>query len=202
MFLCVCPKEKKCFSLLLSAHARAKHGARAEQKYFLFSKFGTEIPRNKTFCKSLPDKCFIHLIDVKGTTLFSLIVDLSPKPDFWSVYSIISVLSLVSVLRFIKGTFPTNYIPTIEDTYRQVSMSFNSIFWHLQCWIIDLLPQDERGMERKTTANSIWHIVGAKEVTSHEIIICILNYSHFMSFYSDLFYFFSRISVAKFLIPF
>ncbi|KAL7021719.1 hypothetical protein ACKWTF_011994 [Chironomus riparius] len=24
------------------------------------------------------------------------------------------------VLRFIKGTFPTNYIPTIEDTYRQV----------------------------------------------------------------------------------
>lgn len=26
------------------------------------------------------------------------------------------------VLRFIKGTFPTNYIPTIEDTYRQVSI--------------------------------------------------------------------------------
>ena len=30
----------------------------------------------------------------------------------------------LSVLRFIKGTFPTNYIPTIEDTYRQVSLNF------------------------------------------------------------------------------
>lgn len=28
------------------------------------------------------------------------------------------------VLRFIKGTFPTNYIPTIEDTYRQVRIQF------------------------------------------------------------------------------
>ncbi|CAO1419653.1 unnamed protein product [Diamesa serratosioi] len=31
------------------------------------------------------------------------------------------------VLRFIKGTFPTNYIPTIEDTYRQVITSNKSI---------------------------------------------------------------------------
>lgn len=28
------------------------------------------------------------------------------------------------VLRFIKGTFRESYIPTIEDTYRQVSFFF------------------------------------------------------------------------------
>lgn len=31
------------------------------------------------------------------------------------------------VLRFIKGTFRESYIPTIEDTYRQVSTSCNPI---------------------------------------------------------------------------
>lgn len=29
------------------------------------------------------------------------------------------------VLRFIKGTFRESYIPTIEDTYRQVRTSFS-----------------------------------------------------------------------------
>lgn len=29
------------------------------------------------------------------------------------------------VLRFVKGSFRESYIPTIEDTYRQVSVRFN-----------------------------------------------------------------------------
>jgi len=32
------------------------------------------------------------------------------------------------VLRFIKGTFRESYIPTIEDTYRQVSVQLGSFF--------------------------------------------------------------------------
>lgn len=122
MFLCVAPKkERKRKNVFLICPPTHKNtGLVQNRNIFSSPNFYSEDPRNKTFRKSLADKCFIHLIDVKGTT-FPLIVDLSPEPDFSSVY-LISVLSLlVSVLRFIKGTFPTNYIPTIEDTYRQVS---------------------------------------------------------------------------------
>ena len=34
------------------------------------------------------------------------------------------------VLRFVKGTFRESYIPTVEDTYRQVKILYSPfIFW-------------------------------------------------------------------------
>lgn len=57
--------------------------------------------------------------------LWLLILRPPPSTDLWCVYLISSFLFLsFSVLRFIKGTFPTSYIPTIEDTYRQVTLLF------------------------------------------------------------------------------
>lgn len=94
---------------------------------FIWTSTVKRVPRTNVFLpKSLPDKCFIHHIDADGTTRSALIVDLGRlSKDLRVVYSIASFLSaLVTVLRFIKGTFPTNYIPTIEDTYRQVGGRF------------------------------------------------------------------------------
>lgn len=119
---------KKSFPLLLSAYAASN--ARVEN-IFCFSSlesrgFGRqrEAHARISLRKSLPGKCFIHLIDAKGTA-FALIVDLCPsnRLPMCLLNHLLFFFRPPSVLRFIKGTFPTNYIPTIEDTYRQVSAS-------------------------------------------------------------------------------
>lgn len=40
------------------------------------------------------------------------------------------------VLRFIKGTFRESYIPTIEDTYRQVRVICVRVYGKLEIFII------------------------------------------------------------------
>lgn len=44
------------------------------------------------------------------------------------------------VVRFIKGTFRDSYVPTIEDTYRQVGLShIHYIYIHLDDKYCDIL---------------------------------------------------------------
>lgn len=49
------------------------------------------------------------------------------------------------VLRFIKGTFRENYIPTIEDTYRQVSGISSAFPWTWSPWGQYIYPEEDYG---------------------------------------------------------
>lgn len=86
----------------------------------------------------LPNPCQINVLFIllmrmgRWGSLWLLILGAPPRIYVLFTQSFPFAYFLISVLRFIKGTFPTNYIPTIEDTYRQVGWDF--AFFLLSCY--------------------------------------------------------------------
>lgn len=67
----------------------------------------------------MPEQNIDYRVVVFGAGLYFILV--SCKQHLLNVYNILGGVGKSSlVLRFIKGTFKDSYIPTIEDTYRQV----------------------------------------------------------------------------------
>lgn len=152
-------KKRKSFLLLCCPPtSKWKHGAWADKKII-----SIRPERDPHANENISREMFYSF---EGTSLFRLLIFTHETDSPKCVYSIISFPS-ISVLRFIKGTFPTNYIPTIEDTYRQVCvhhLTFDN-------WLASRAGMLEGDKNIFFLARML-----AANIYSLEIIICILNY--------------------------
>lgn len=65
------------------------------------------------------------------------------------------------VLRFVKGTFRDTYIPTVEDTYRQVGLSgvtSTLVITHFyEYWLEAVLSAGDQLWQERLYAADYWH---------------------------------------------